>query len=455
MIVSGTDDASAPQLAIAPNGRAAVVYDAYTSRGGETRVAIGPSPDRIGPARTLPGALASSGDVSPRLLARSDGGFVLCNSGHRYRRRNLDVCAIAPPNGDFGEPRVIRSLPAGAEGGFSAVVRPDSSVVFLLTRTTQHADGTSIHTDSAVATMNAAGEVGPEQPFPREQSEIPYSSGTDLAVADDGTVATSALVSGAGPGSRPGIRLMPPGSLAFGPVIPVSPDPFDYRMTITGGRQLIVQFVKAGTALGTRRVNEIVPVNPAASVVPPLVPAIAPPLTLPGTKVGYGAVAPLPGGGLFAATSTTRTEPGDSDCYNPVAGTVATGPLPPLGSRGAATRLSTRGQIALYPQVVALDDGTVITQWLDAADFDGSARVEAAVRAPGAALPARPQSLAPFALLSGATALAAAGNHAAVVWETVGGPDRPGHVVVSTLRDAAPYAPQARLPKDPEAPCDE
>lgn len=112
--------------------------------------------------------------------------------------------------------------------------------------------------------------------------------------------------------------------------------------------------------------------------------------------------------------------------------------------------LSDPRQIVEYPEAIGLDDGTQVAVWGDAAGGNGETRIAYAVRPPGGAFGPgvpRPQIAARF------WSLAAAGDRAVLAWAVGDLPDGPAHVVVSTLRRAGPFAPRARRPAHPGAPC--
>lgn len=455
VIVSGKDDATDATVAIAPNGRTAVLYRKWRGprdRRDSIRVAIGRDPEHTGTARTLAvGARTAAGyDFRPQLLARPDGGFIACFPDNSKRRPRVTGCSIASPTGGFGP---LIPFGGGAETPMSVVVRPDSSAVVLIQRSSSDRDGSNVRTTTSVVTISAEGQASAERPVPRAQEEYVSGYSSAIAVTSDGTVAIPAAipVPGTQYGRRPGLRLMAPGSDTFGPIVPVSTDQYTSSITLRGGRELLVSYDAAtggeddpGTPVVVRRLSDgsfAAPQGFSSAVKTPD----------PG---GLGVTsALLPSGDLIGATSAFSTREGDADCFDQVAGQVRVGPLGAPGSPQPTTRLSTRGQIALHAQIATLDDGTAIAAWENAAGLNGSMRIEVAVRAPGAASFGRPQVMPQLAADDWTHQIITSGNHAALLWTSSSrGKFR---ATLSTLRTTGPYAKFARLPSHPKANCDE
>jgi hypothetical protein len=107
--------------------------------------------------------------------------------------------------------------------------------------------------------------------------------------------------------------------------------------------------------------------------------------------------------------------------------------------------LSGKRQLASFAGDHVLDDGTVLALWTDTRTASTD-RVEYAVRAPHVARFGRTHPL-PVTSVTG-VALAGNGRHLIATW--IAGS---GRLVVATTRAAPPYAPDARRPTHPSAPC--
>ena len=458
---SGRDDAYDPQVAIAPNGRTAVLSKREVRRGRgwltQYRAAIGPSPSELGPAKTVgAGWRAAASDATApmaELLARPDGGFVACFSDYSRHQVAVEGCSIAQPTGEFGALDIVRRIPQYGDHGMAATVLSDSSVVLLLTRTLSGADGPVVKTASSFITLGAGGDLRREHPINRTQLEQSYNTATPIVATANGTIAIPAVapLPGGRSGVRAAVRVKPPGADAFGRAIPVSDEPLKGSIWLGGRADLLVSF-PTSPAEGGPSAQRVVSLAPDGSP--------GPALTLPGSQPADYLGAPvspvleLPGGELFAITGHVETDPEDSDCYNPVVGTVAAGLFTQPGQPAATPApLSTKGQIALGPQGAVLDDGTVIAAWVNGANGYGQTRVEARIRAPGASAFGPSQPLAPLSKGEYFT-LATGGDHAALAWE-IGGYGDPSRIVISDLRQVPPYAEGARLPRHPATNCDE
>ena len=458
--ISGGDEAAAPRAVIAPNGRTAVLWEREIKVGRryrqQWRLATGPSPDTLGRAKTLTvvGATHSYDSPAPFLLARPDGALILC-----ARTGPTKGCSIALPDGDFGP--VIDVRPGNR--AFVAVVRADNSLLIVYSRSDSTADGQITGTQIATATLSSTGVLSAERALDRSTDEQAYNGAVEPVVAADGTVAVPAILPLPAQRGRMqvGVRLMAPGADEFGPVVAVpGAVEDDNNIILTGGRQLTVSY-SAPPQSGKKRapqVRRVLALQPGATFsAPGLLPTTKTVLGgVDGDVVG-GRVVALPGGGLLAISARSTTAEGDFDCLNPVAGEIAAGPL---GATPApAQRLSTRGQVAVYPNAAALDDGTVIASWVDGAgEGSGAYRVEASVRTPGAAAFSAGQRL-PSIGDSTDHLLVSGGNTAALVWTTwrkVPGRSSWRQVVMLSRYSATgPVARQASLPRHPGTSCDD
>ncbi len=460
VVISGSDDASAPRAVIAPDGRTAVLWEREIKVGrryrSQWRLATGPSPASLGRPTTvtIAGAPHNFESPAPFLLARPDGALVLC-----VRTGPTKGCSIAPPDGDFGPVIDVRA----GKRGFSAVVRPDNSLLVVYSNSDSLPDGRITGTQMATATLSAAGVLGAERTLERSADEQAYNGAVEPVVAADGTVAIPATLPLAEKRRRLqiGLRFMAPGSDEFGPVVAIPGAVEEYNnLSLAGGRQLTVAYSAPlqGGKKNAPEVLRVLTLQPGG--------VFSSPAPLPTTSTALRGVGgdrvdgfpvALPDGGILAITQRSTTAEGDFDCLNPVAGEVAAGPLG--AAPAAAQRLSARGQIALYPHAAALDDGTVIASWVDgAAEGSGLFRVEASVRLPGATAFSAGQRLPSLNETSGHL-LASGGNTAALIWTSwhKGPTQWSGHqtVVISPYTADGRVAPQAPLPKRPGTSCDD
>jgi hypothetical protein len=457
-VISGTDDASDPQVAIAPSGRTAVMYQRYApgkrSNTIQFRAAIGRDPEHLGRATTVQaGTQHGYTEAVGQLLAQPDGGFVACFPAHATKTGKVAGCSFASPTGTFGPLHVVQRFTDGRTGGFTAAVRPDGSLLLMIVDYRR----SSSEGKTSWAVMSRAGVLGPVHPLVRPAAERSYGSSgsSELVVAADGTAAIPATVPVAGDKNAryPAISLMPPGASAFGPPIQVSTERLGDAIQVTtdpaaGAGRFVVQFdARVSPDFDVAFEQRIVREQPDGS--------FAAALALPGpqSKGLYGAPLILPAGEPLGVTEESSTDPDDSDCYNQLSGTVSAGPLGAVGQPAALTPLSDPHQIALYPQHAVLADGTAIVSWENAASFNGDSRLQVAIRPPGATAFARPRALPKLGWL-GRSVLASGGGTAALAW-TTNGVGQKDKLVVSALRTAAPYAKFVALPKHPEAPCDE
>lgn len=460
VVISGGDDASAPRAVIAPNGRTAVLWEREIKVGrryrSQWRLAVGPNPGSVERAKTMTLAGATHGYESPApfLIARPDGALVLC-----VRTGPTKGCAIAPPDGDFGPVTDVRA----GKRGFSAVVRPDNSLVIVYASRDVTADGHVTGTQIATATLSPTGVLGAERALDRSKDEQAYNGAVEPFVAADGTVAVQASLPVPTRRGRiqVGVRLMAPGTDAFGPVVAIPGAVQEYNdVRLTGGRQLTVAYSAPpeGSKKNASPVQRVLALQPDAS--------FSAPLLFPTTNTRLGGVAwgaiggpivALPNGGLFGISARSTTAEGDADCLNPVTGEIAAGPLG--AAAASAQRLSTLGQVAVYPDAAALDDGTVIASWVDGAgEGSGAYRVEASVRTPGATAFSAGQRL-PSIGNDTEHLLVSGGNTAALIWttwrKTPGHSSRRQAVMLSRYAASGPVARQAALPKHPGTSCDD
>lgn len=447
--ISGSDAASFPSVAIAPSGRTVVLYTADIGRNGRSReaqrIATGPTPDGLGrpvPLR-IPGVPVRTRLSAGSLLARPDGSFVLCLNAGRTQG-----CSLIAPTGEIGR---FNPLPRRKVGWSPAVVRPDGSTVLL--RSVRHGKNVITSTDLSSLVLGADGRPGPERPVVRSADEQAFNpNDPSAAVAADGTVAITAnlpAVSGKVDRTRLGIRIMQPGSDAFGPVVTVPGVPSDNNISLLSGPTITVGYQAAQPGSYDQLDERYVPLRPDGT--------FGPTLALPGSGSGNvaGSVVPLSDGQLFAVTSRVGYDADDQDCFNPITGEIGAGPLAPAASPAPSARLSTPGQIAWHQQAVALSDGTVIAAWHDGVNTRGDRRVEASVRVPGAADFTKGQRL-PGLLFADEPILVAGGGYAALLWSV----DRRGQrfggsLVMSTYRTLGPYAKSAPLARRPGTSCDE
>lgn len=451
VVISGSDDARAPQVAIAPNGRTAVLYARDVRRAGrwrtEYRAAIGPSPHQLGqPATVEAGARADDGIARPTLVARADGGFAACFPDETSTKTAVIGCSVAPADGGFGPLRVLARGPRGDNASVRVAAGPSGSLVALISRLPGEGDGRVAEESLTLLELEADGTVGPEASI--ATAETAASDFTaPIAVRADGTVviAASTVVAGR---RVPAVRQRLPGAAQFGPPVPISSEEnvLGPRLSADG---LTARFQTADPKNPERSVTRVVQGQPDGSWGPTLaLPSVM------GRRADWADLVPGSAGVPLAITSRTKTEPGDSDCYNQIWGVVHAGSVTPLGSLpSAATRLSVPGQIALWPQGAATATGTQIAAWENAVSYQGYTRLEVRVRPAGAPAFLRSQVL-PYLNLGGSVGLAAGGSEAALAW-TAGGTGFRSQVVLSALQQAAPYANRARLPREPEAACDE
>lgn len=453
VVISGHDVALDPQVAISPNGRTAVLYRRDVSHGDrenyQLRVALGPSPDRLAAPTTLTvGWRASNWDARPQLVARPDGGFVICLPDVTHTKVGVVGCTVAPPNGRFGGLLIVRRASRKLLPEITPVVRPDSSTLLLLQRTAGR--GKTAHRIASMVSITPDAHMTAEQPLTGIGDDTAIETNTPLVMISDGTVAVPAFIAGPDSRSFPAVRLLPAGADRLGPPVQISPEPFEYSFGLQAASTGLIATFLAPVA-GSRSYDpdyqtRVVRQRPDGSW--------GPTLALPGDRTGgaSGSVVELANGDLFGIATRLRFDPHDSDCFNPIAGAISAGPLGPSdGPATLATPLSTKGQIAEYADAASLADGTVIVAWENAAGFNGETRIEARIRPAGSSAFSSSQLFQRLTSNAGHV-LAASGQHAAIGWIIQGSIPR---LVVSTFRDAPPYATQSSLPRDPEAPCDE
>ena len=403
-------------------------------------VAMGSSADSLGRPQVLRmGDYAARGYGAAQLLAAPDGGFAICFSESRDERRGQSVagCTFAPPSGRFGPLRVIARRPASQSPSTWAVMRADGRLVIALSRA-----ASKRRRITAVTTMDSAGQLGPLRSLTTLGGSF---DGVGLASLTDGTVAAGWSEGGTGDydsQSKPVLRLMPPGSDEFGPPVRFSADETVHGGPyLTGGAALLIDY-SVGPDLDTTD-DLVVQRLPDGS--------FSTPQRLPRPGPGYlsGSAVSLPDGTPLAVTAAE--EQSETDCGNVSSGSVGVGPLVESSEPVTATRLSATGQIALYPGIATLSDGTAIAQWGNSFGQLGQTRLETAIRPAGSPTFEAPQVLPKIAARD--VTLAGGGDQAILVWVVGSIPDGPNHLVASALRRGGPYAPMSRRPSRPQAPC--
>jgi hypothetical protein len=424
--------AGEPAVAVAPNGRTAVLWRSTSVRGGRPAflAAIGPDPEHLGrPTVVHAGARAARSFGDATLVARHDGGFVACFADPRGRGTEVAGCSIAAPRGRFGPLRVITRGTWRRRTTLAAAPRPDGSTVVVDVR--RIGGGYQSVRSSVLSPTGRRSAV-------RRLTAVPALWGVSLASADDGTVAVSwSAATRRFGGLTPTLRVMAPGSTRFGAPQSFAPGVrLRAEIELAGGPSLLVRYRDRSAEGHDQRVVRRLPDGSFGA--PEVLPSTG------GNDLG-GPVVQLPDGTPFAVVGSAE---GDLAPECATAGVVGAGPLAPVGAAAAATRLSSPRQIALDPLAVALADGTVVAVWRDAGGE--RARLEAAVRPPGGVF--GPSRGLPRPAVEDAV-LAAGGTQAVLAWVVGSPPDGPSRLAVSALRREAPYAPRAPLPRDGEAPC--
>lgn len=452
IVVSGQDDARDPQVAVAPNGRTAVLYSTEIRRRHRWidtySVAIGPSPTQLGPATRLNAASRATWDAPPQLMARPDGGFVVCVPNGRRTKVAVVGCTIAQPGGGFGPLQIVAQARRTASLHIAGAVRPDSSTLVLTTQTLRTAKSKPAQYRTSISTFGADGILHGGTSLDRTADELPLNSSPFTpTVTPDGTAAVPAAITVDKNRQLPAVRLMPPGATQFGPPTAISSERLSDNLVLDGRAGLVATYwTQDRNGDGELRLTRL----QGGTWTPPL----GQPRSQ--TDATWWTPTSLTGASPLAIGSATRTDPDDSDCFNQVFGEVSVAALTPVGGilKGTPTRLSTPEQIADYPKIDALADGTVIANWQYAAGDASSSRVAVAIRPAGAPSFDAPQVFQLSGFFGWPTLLATGGNTAAIVWE---GPwrDVTHRVMISALRDAPPYATQGTLPRHPAAPCDE
>ncbi|MEV4421854.1 hypothetical protein AB0L40_18000 [Patulibacter sp. NPDC049589] len=428
-----------PVVAVAPTGRVAVLWRTFGRRSSAFgyRAAIGPSVERLGRPQVVRAGSRAAGSVGGAVvLGRPGGGFVACFGDDPRRGDAVIGCSFAPPGGGFGPLRVVQRQPWNQRPGFAAAVRPDGRVALVLSR---RIGGGRMALRTA--TVGSSGRITGARALATVHRGDPF----DVATTKDGTVAVGWSTGPAADalGDRTAVlRLMPPRADRFGPPVAFTSEPgIDGGVALQGGDALMVGYTVgtsavAGDARWVRRLPDG---------------TFAPPLRLPRPGSGFvdGAVVALADGTPFAVSGASRGT--DTDCGNIRAGVVGAGPLVPDATGTTTQRLSTPGQIALYPQAATLADGTVVATWRDAFDASGASRLEVALRPAGATAFRRPQVLPRISVRD--AGLATGGSGAAMAWVVGSLPDGPSRIAVSGLRTRAPYAPAAPRPPHPATPC--
>lgn len=431
---------STPQAVVAPNGRTAVLWEERnrdTGGGRRYRIAIGPSPNRLGPARTVGAGLrAARTGASAELLALPNGGFAVCFGDLTRTGRRTPGCAFASPKGGVGRLRPIAAFGPREAPSFAVAARPDGRLALLVSRRVGDGRMMTLRTGA----MTPSGRITGSHALATVRRSVPF----DIAATNDGTVAVSWSTgpSGVFVGDRtPVLRFQLPASDRFGPAVPFTPEStIDGGVGLQGGRSLLLSY-SAGSSVGDGGLRVVRRTADGT---------FEPPMRLPAaTKDGAadGAVVQLPDGTPFAVTTAVHQP--NSDCGAIDRGIVGAGPLVDSGTGPTAERLSAPRQIAIDPGAAVLRDGTVIATWGDATG--DTKTLEVALRTPRANRFSRPQVLPLPATRT--VALAAGGNHAVLAWVTGSLPDGPARVVVSGLRRTGPYAPPTRRPTQSIAPC--
>lgn len=426
-------------VAVAPTGETAVMWRQIGPKDGDFQfvAAIGPDAENLGPAQVVePTRGRPSRVAGVRLFARPHGGFVACFDGGDHRTATFG-CSFTQ-DGSFGPRQVIERRARRAEPTYDLAMRSDGKLAVLL----GHRVAKSVRLRST--TLDDQGRLGPTRPF----ATVSRKASVRLATTDDGVTAV-ALVEPSrrdkGFLGRPMLRLTAAGGEVFGKAqraLPRAAVRSLASFSLDGGRELRITATDwddsiNGDVIVRRRRNG----------------SFTAPLRLPRPASGFlggTAVAP-PGRTPLAVTAATRES--QSDCSNVSAGVVGSGPLlsRPTRSRSTTQRLSKPGQISFEPTATALADGTVIAAWENGVDEIGYTRLEVAVR-PAKATRFRPSQVLPELATSGKE-LASGGDQAILAWLVGDHIDGPAHVVVSSLRQAPPYAIPARLPKRPQMPC--
>lgn len=422
--------AGEPQVAVAPSGRTAVVWQQFDRQvlHGRYVASIGAAPGRLGRAVPVAAIRRKVDDgEDPTLLALPGGGFALCFARTETRRRTSVGCTFASRSGGFGPFHVVSTRPSREVPALLAAPRPDGTLVVVTTRRVA-----SARRALRSAILRPSGTVRGARALATIESR-PYDV-IDLATAADGTAAVSwtTLVGGVFSGHRaPVLRLMARGTDRFGPAVPFgAPATISSYVGVQGGRDLLVSY--AGGVVRRRPDG-----------------TFEPPLELPrvGGEDADGSVAQLADGSLFGVGMAGRQ--GGDDCDALVRSAVGAGPLVPPGTRADAERLSVPRQIADGPLAETVRDGTVVAAWGDRAG--DPSRVEVAIRGARATSFGSPRPLP--ALAARSFALATGGNEAVLAWLTGDRLMGPSHVVVSHLVRKGPYAPAAPRPATPSAPC--
>ncbi|MEH3053624.1 MAG: hypothetical protein PGN13_06370 [Patulibacter minatonensis] len=374
--VSGRDDAEAPLVAIAPNGRTAVMWRREVRTGkrwvGQLRVALGPSPDRLGQPTTVAAgwrAVASS-DARPQLLARPDGGFVACLPDTSRTKTTVIGCSVAPPAGGFGGLLVVRRG-KGDGTTIAPAVRPDSSVALLLERVDRDRRGTPTGLTRTLRTITRDGALQPERAIAPAGESVAFGASGSLVSLADGTLAFRVgMADPASPATAttnaafwPGVRVMPAGAGEFGPATRIGTAHVNGRFELGGTTRLWAAFATGGEPDAPTE-DRVAPRGADGTFGPESTLPLATDDTFRHT-IDH-AIVDVPGDGLLALSSEASTSYDDSDCFNPVSGQISAG-----APGGIAARLSGRGQIALAGDAVSLADGTAIASWENGASYRG------------------------------------------------------------------------------------
>ena len=392
--------------------------------------AVGDAPDRLGPARVVPGAAEADGVET---ATARDGTIVACFGGRPPGAQPAIDCRTAPPGHGFGAPQVVARRNAGLN---DVTVRSDGSVIVAFSR------------DAARRRRRLLWRSAPlRRPFGpvHTLATADQGAGVSLGSAPDGTVvaAWSKATTQEFEPRTPVLRMLAPGAPDFG-----APVRFSRDRSLSGG--VSVDADESGLVLRyyTRPAPEEIDAPWAVLRRPDGSFAAAVPIPTPaaeGFAFRAGSVVFDADGTPTAVGETWREA--DTDCGDVDFGRIAAGPLD--GSAPPAT-LSHEGQIAIDPSGARLADGSLLAVWEDAADGNGHTRLEYAVRPAGGSFG---DGRALPLLAARDYAIASAGGRALVAWVTGELPDGPSRLVVSASRTAPPYAPVAPRPAHPQAPC--
>lgn len=426
---------------VAPTGRTAVMWRSADFTRGiyEYRVTAGPTPDALGGEQGVAaGTSVASNGGGAQLLGFPDGRLAACFVDDGRRHGNVTSgCAFAGSDGVFGPLRVVDRRSWKQRPTLSAAVRADGRLVLVLSRLSNR--GRPVRS----LLLDQSGK----RTSKRAVATLTRSDTLSMTSLDDGTVAL-ATTRGAKADDlgRPAVlQLMAPTATRFSRALKFTPDPLvEFGVGLTGGRGLAAAYSPGDD--GRERPSSVVVRRADGSFARPRQ------LPRPGTGFLFGALTLLPGGSPFAVTAAQKVAV--TDCSNVTASVVGAGPLVTSSKPATAERLSAPGQIADYPGVAALDDGTVLATWANAGDIADDLQLEVAIRAPGADRFGPARQVLP-SVANGSYLLASGGNDAIIVWPS----DRSAEdfsstgVTASVLRRDAALAASAERPTRPVTSC--